>query len=489
MKKLSEITEGIKILKTTGPLDVKISAVEFDSRQVAPDCIFVAVKGSQVDGHIFIDKAIEMGATVIVCNTLPKNLKTKITYLQVEDTSIVLGKMASNFFDNPSGRLILVGVTGTNGKTTIANLLYGLFRKLGYKAGVLSTIENKIEEQVIGATHTTPDPVQMNNLMGRMVESGCTHCFIESSSHAIHQNRIAGLHFDGGIFTNITHDHLDYHKTFDEYIKAKKKFFDELPSDAFALTNVDDRNGLVMIQNTKALKKTYSLKSISDFKARIIENQFEGLQLSIDGKELWCKLVGEFNAYNLLAVYGAAVLLGEDPDRVLTTLSALEVVEGRFDYFISPNKIVGIVDYAHTPDALENVLKTINAIRTRNEKLITIVGAGGDRDPQKRKLMGGIAGRMSDKVIITSDNPRSEDPDAIIDQIYHGLDPEHKARAICITRRRDAIKTASLLAEPGDIILLAGKGHENYQEIKGVKYPFNDKVILQEFLMIKPTNN
>jgi UDP-N-acetylmuramoyl-L-alanyl-D-glutamate--2,6-diaminopimelate ligase len=489
LKKLEKILYGINVIEHIGPVDIRIGAVEFDSRNVAPHSVFVAVKGTQVDGHIFIDKAIEMGASAIVCKTLPENINPKITYMQVEDTSFALGKLASNFFDNPSSGLILVGVTGTNGKTTIANLLYTLFRKLGYKAGVLSTIENKIEEEVIGSTHTTPDPVQMNNLMNRMVETGCTHCFMEASSHAIHQNRIAGLEFDGGIFTNLTHDHLDYHKTFDEYIKAKKKFFDELSEDAFALTNIDDRNGMVMIQNTRANKKTYSLKSASDFKAKIIENQFEGLHINIDGNDVWCRLVGQFNAYNLLAVYSAAVLLGEDPARVLTALSALEVVEGRFDYFKSPNNIVGIVDYAHTPDALENVLTTINAIRTRNEKLITVVGAGGDRDPRKRKLMGGIAGRLSDKVIITSDNPRSEDPETIIDEIYHGLAPENTGKAICITRRKEAIKTACMMAAPGDIILVAGKGHENYQEIKGVKYPFNDKAILEEYLMIKPTNN
>jgi len=489
LRRLQEILNGIKIQNSSGSLDLNIASIEFDSRNVAPKTLFVAVKGTQVDGHIFIDKAIEMGATVIVCNNIPNNPKPQITYIQVDETSQALGQLASNFFNNPSSKLTLVAVTGTNGKTTIANLLFELFRKLGYKAGVLSTIENRIEDQVIGSTHTTPDPVQMNNLMNMMIESGCTHCFMEASSHSIHQNRISGLNFDGGIFTNLTHDHLDYHKTFDEYIKAKKKFFDQLPKETFALTNIDDRNGRIMIQNTKASKRTYSLKSVSDFKAKIIENQFEGLQLNIDGKDIWCKLVGQFNAYNLLAVYAAAVLLGENPENVLTTLSTLEIVDGRFDYFKSPNNIVGIIDYAHTPDALENVLNTINSIRTRNEQLITLVGAGGDRDPEKRRLMGGIAGRFSDKVIITSDNPRSEDPDSIIEEIYKGIALENTSKAISITRRKEAIKTACMLAQPGDIILVAGKGHENYQEVKGVKYPFNDKAILKEYLMIKPTNN
>ncbi|MCD4683010.1 MAG: UDP-N-acetylmuramoyl-L-alanyl-D-glutamate--2,6-diaminopimelate ligase [Bacteroidales bacterium] len=486
---LQDILKGIDVLKIIGPVNVKISSVDFDSRQAAPNSVFVAVKGTQVDGHIFIDKAIGLGSRVIVCEQLPENHKEDVTYVQVKSTGKALGCLASDFFDNPSSKLTLIGVTGTNGKTTIVSLLFELFRKLGYKAGLLSTIENKIEDEVIGSTHTTPDPVQMNNLMNKMVETGCSFCFMEVSSHSIHQDRIAGLDFNGGIFTNLTHDHLDYHKTFDDYIKAKKKFFDELPFSAFALTNVDDKNGRIILQNTKAQKKTYGFKTISDFKGKIIENQFEGLQLNIEGKDFWCRLVGKFNAYNILAVYGAAILTGENKDDVLTALSSVDIVDGRFDYFRTGANITGIIDYAHTPDALKNVLNTINAIRTKNETLITVVGAGGDRDPKKREMMGKIAGKLSDRIILTSDNPRSEDPDTIIEDIKSGVEPNNSAKVISITNRREAIKTACVLANPGDIILVAGKGHEKYQEIKGVKYPFNDKEILKEFLMIKPTNN
>ncbi len=484
MKVLQDILKGIDVLKTIGTVNVKISSVNFDSRQAAPNSVFVAVKGTQVDGHIFINKAIELGSRVIVCEKVPKQPNKEVTYVQVKSTGKTLGCLASNFFDNPSSKLTLIGVTGTNGKTTIVSLLFELFRKLGYKAGLLSTIENKIEDEVIGSTHTTPDPVQMNNLMNKMVETGCSYCFMEVSSHSIHQDRIAGLDFNGGIFTNLTHDHLDYHKTFDDYIKTKKKYFDELPSTAFALSNIDDKNGRIMLQNTKAHKKTYAFKTMSDFKGKIIENQFEGLQLNIEGKDFWCRLVGKFNAYNILAVYSAAILAGENKEEVLTALSSVNIVDGRFDFFRAGSNITGIIDYAHTPDALKNVLNTIDAIRTKNETLITVFGAGGDRDPKKRKMMGKIAGQFSDRIILTSDNPRSEDPDTIIEDIKSGVEPNNSAKVISNTNRREAIKTACVLANPGDIILVAGKGHEKYQEIKGVKYPFNDKEILKEFLMI-----
>ncbi|MCF8369125.1 MAG: UDP-N-acetylmuramoyl-L-alanyl-D-glutamate--2,6-diaminopimelate ligase [Bacteroidales bacterium] len=488
MKKLKDILAEVEVINSLGSMDVKVAAIEFDSRKCAPKTLFVAVKGTQVDGHLFIPKSIEMGATVIVCENFPGTIHKDITYLQVANTSKTLGILSSYFFDNPSQKLKLIGVTGTNGKTTIVSLLFSLVRQLGYKAGMLSTIENKIEDSVIGSTHTTPDPVQINNLMSKMVEEGCTYCLMEVSSHAADQDRIAGLHFSGGIFTNLTHDHLDYHKTFDAYITAKKKFFDNLPKEAFALSNSDDKNGNVVLQNSKASKYTYALRKPADFKGRIIENQFEGLQLNINNTDVWSKLVGEFNAYNILAVFGAAILSGENEEEVLREISALEIVNGRFDYIRSLTNI-GIVDYAHTPDALKNVLETINAIRTRNETLITIFGAGGDRDPEKRHKMGKVAAELSDKIIITSDNPRSEDPEMIIDQIKEGIEPQNSAKVLSITNRKEAIKTGCMLAQPNDIILLAGKGHEKYQEIKGVKYPFDDKKILKEFLMIKPTNN
>lgn len=451
--------------------------------------MFVAVKGTRVDGHDYIMQALEHGATAVVAEHAEAGLEEKTTFILVGNSARALGIMVANFFDHPSSQLKLVGVTGTNGKTTIVNLLFNLVRNMGYKAGLLSTIENKIEDKVTGSTHTTPDPVQINLLMQQMVDEGCTYCFMEVSSHAVHQHRIAGLDFNGGIFTNLTQDHLDYHKTFEEYLKAKKQFFDELDSSAFALVNLDDRNGTIMLQNTKAAKQTYALKKPADFKGKIIENQFEGLQMNIDGRDIWCKLVGQFNAYNILAVYAASILLGEDREEVLTQLSTLDTVEGRFDYVKGGANITGIVDYAHTPDALKNVLETINSIRTRNESLITVVGAGGDRDKGKRPAMGKIAGMLSDRVIITSDNPRSEEPDEIIRQIRNGMDPVHAAKTIAVSDRREAIKTACLMAQPNDIILVAGKGHEKYQEIRGVKQPFDDKKILKEFLMLKPIYN
>jgi len=489
LKKLTEILEGVNVFSDSGKKELEILSVEFDSRKCKAGSLFIAVKGTQVDGHDYIRQAVKNGAIAIVGDNKQALKSSRSRHIITDNSASALGIIASNFYDRPSSLLRLVGVTGTNGKTTIVNLMYDLVRKLGYKAGLLSTIKNKIEENLIGSTHTTPDPVQINKLMKDMVEEGCTYCFMEVSSHAIDQERIAGLQFDGGIFTNITQDHLDYHLTFDAYIKAKKKFFDNLSPMSFALVNADDKNGMIMVQNCKADKKTYALKRPADFKGKILENGFDGLQMNIDGQDIWCKLVGSFNAYNILAVYAAVNLLGEDDNEVLTALSLLNTVEGRFDYVRSSGNITGIIDYAHSPDALKNVLETINSIRTRNESLITVVGAGGDRDAGKRPQMGRIAGQLSDKVIITSDNPRSEEPEIIMDQILKGMDPVQVSKSISITNRREAIKTACMMAEPNDIILVAGKGHEKYQEIKGIKHPFDDKKILSEFLNIKPTNN
>lgn len=489
MKTLNDILAAVKIIKIIGSTDITISSVQFDSRNIKPGDVFVAIKGTRSDGHNFIEKAINSGAVAIVCEILPSIPDNKITLVQTTETAKALGLIASGLYDNPSTLLNLIGVTGTNGKTTIASLLHELFRKLGYKAGLLSTIQNKIGDTVIPATHTTPDPVQINRLLNQMVHEGCSHCFMEVSSHAIDQDRIAGLTFKGGIFTNLTHDHLDYHKTIENYLKAKKKFFDELPPEAFALSNIDDKTGKVMLQNTKALKKTYSLKSVSDFKGKIIENQFQGLHLDFDGQEFISQLIGKFNAYNLLAVYAAAILSGEDKNEVLTALSSVKAVEGRFDYIRSQNNIVGIIDYAHSPDALVNVLNTINSIRTKNETLIAVIGAGGDRDKLKRPLMGKVACEKSDKVILTSDNPRSEDPEEIIRDIEKGIDASHFKKVLTITNRKEAIKTACVMARPGDIILIAGKGHEKYQEIMGVKHPFDDKEILKNYLLTNVNRN
>lgn len=484
MKKLKDILTNIELLHPAENPDMDVVSIEFDSRKCKPGSLFVAVKGTRVDGHDFISQAVSLGALLIVCEKLPSEEYKKVNFFQVSNSAKALGQLASNFYDNPSSDLKLIGVTGTNGKTTIVNLLFEIVRKLGYKAGLLSTIENKIEDDVIGSTHTTPDPVQINQLMDRMVIEGCEYCFMEVSSHSIDQERIAGLEFDGAIFTNITHDHLDYHKTFDAYIKAKKKFFDDLPEFAFALTNIDDKNGIQMLQNTIGKKYTYALKKPASFKAKIIENQFDGLCLKIDNNELWSKLIGEFNAYNILAVYAAMILSGENREEVLTALSSLNIVEGRFDFIRSASNITGIIDYAHTPDAVKKVLETINAIRTRNETLITVVGAGGDRDSAKRAPMGKIAAQLSDKLIITSDNPRTEDPGSIIKQIEAGVEPMFTAKYLAIPDRKDAIKTACMLAKSNDIILVAGKGHEKYQEINGVKHPFDDKEILKEYLAI-----
>jgi UDP-N-acetylmuramoyl-L-alanyl-D-glutamate--2,6-diaminopimelate ligase len=480
MKLLSDLLYKVKLEEIQGSTHMAISSVVFDSRKVKKDSLFVATGGTQSDGHNFIDKAIESGAIAIVCEKFPEKLKEEVTYVKVKNSSYALGIIACNYFDNPSEKIKLVGVTGTNGKTTTVTLLFNLFKLLGYSVGLLSTVQNKINNNVIPSTHTTPDPVSLNELLNAMVEQGCEYAFMEVSSHAVVQHRIAGVQFAGAVFSNITHDHLDYHKTFDEYIKAKKMFFDHLSADAFALVNKDDRNGMVMLQNTKAHKHTYSLRSVSDFKCKVLENQLSGLLLQIDGKDIWVKLIGSFNAYNVLAVYATAVLLKQDQTNTLTAISSLNSVEGRFQYFKSPNGVIGIVDYAHTPDALKNVLETIKDIRTGNEKVITLVGCGGDRDTTKRPVMAAIACEYSTKVILTSDNPRSEDPEEILDQMQKGINPVDAKKTLRIADRKEAIKTALSLSHAGDIILVAGKGHEKYQEIKGVKHPFDDFEILKE---------
>jgi UDP-N-acetylmuramoyl-L-alanyl-D-glutamate--2,6-diaminopimelate ligase len=484
MKLLKDILYKAGIIEVIGSTNVAIMSISFDSRKIEKDSLFVAVKGTLSDGHKYIDDTITKGAIAILCETIPETVNEKVTYIKVKDTTASLGIIAGNFYDNPSETIKLIGITGTNGKTTTVTLLFNLFKKLGYKVGLLSTVKNQINNEVIPATHTTPDAIQLNALLRQMVDKGCTHCFMEVSSHAVVQNRIAGIHFTGAVFSNITHDHLDYHKTFDEYIKAKKRFFDLLGIDAFALTNKDDANGEVMLQNTKATKKTYSLRSMADFKCKVVENQFSGLLLNIDNNEVWTKLIGSFNAYNLLAVYATAILLKEDKTNVLTTLSTLSSVEGRFQSIRTDNGIIGIVDYAHTPDALVNVLKTIADIRTGNEQVITVVGCGGDRDSAKRPIMAKIACDLSNKVILTSDNPRSEDPNAILKEMQTGVDAVNNKKTISITDRNEAIKTACSYAKPGDIVLVAGKGHEKYQEIKGVKHPFDDMLVLQENLKL-----
>jgi UDP-N-acetylmuramoyl-L-alanyl-D-glutamate--2,6-diaminopimelate ligase len=469
-------------------MSVVVTGVCFDSRKVKPGFLFVAVKGTQSDGHEYISKAISLGATAVVCETLPQNPPAHITFVTVKNSAQALGTIASNFYQNPSEKIKLTGVTGTNGKTTVATLLFKLFTSLKYKCGLISTVENKIVDEVIPSTHTTPDPVQLNELLGQMVEKGCTHVFMEVSSHAIDQERIAGLKFVGAIFTNITHDHLDYHKTFENYIKAKKKYFDELGSDAFALVNADDKRGMVMLQNTKASKYSYGLKKVVDFKGKIITNSIEGLELDLAGKTVWFKLIGDFNAYNLLAVYGAAILLGEDSDQVLVTLSSLKGAVGRFDLVLPGSKKIAIVDYAHTPDALKNVLETIAQFRSGNEQVITVVGCGGNRDRAKRPLMASIACRLSDKVVLTSDNPRDEDPVEIIKEMQSGVTPSEVRKTLIIADREEAIKTACMMANEKDIILVAGKGHETYQEIKGVKYPFDDKEVVERMLRLTSNN-
>jgi UDP-N-acetylmuramoyl-L-alanyl-D-glutamate--2,6-diaminopimelate ligase len=483
LQKLKEILNNAGVTRIEGNPHITISGIQFDSRKIRPGDLFIAVRGTQADGHRFIPAAQRSGARAVVCEEIPGIVENGITYIEVKDSSKALGIIACNYYGNPSEDIILVGVTGTNGKTTIATMLYKVFFELGFGCGLLSTIRNIILDEVIPSTHTTPDPIQLNFLLRKLADEGGQYCFMEVSSHAIAQNRIAGLKFAGGIFTNLTHDHLDYHKTFKEYLSAKKTFFDNLPSAAFALINKDDKNGAVMVQNSSARIQTYALKSPADFKCRILENLFEGLQLSINHMETFCRLTGEFNAYNLTAVLGASVLLGQSPEKILTILSSLPPVEGRFDTIHAENNITAIVDYAHTPDALKNVLSTIGEIRTQNEKLITVVGAGGDRDRSKRPLMAAICAAKSDLVILTSDNPRSEEPEGIIEEMKSGIGADLQRKVMMIVNRKEAIRTACHLAQPGDIILVAGKGHEKYQEIKGIKYPFDDKKILEEILI------
>lgn len=479
---LSDILYKVSIRGITGSTDVEVNDIQIDSRKIKPGAAFIAVKGAAADGHQFIDKAIENGAAVIVHQESTENKKEGVVYVQVENSAAAAAYMANNFFGRPSEKVKLVGITGTNGKTTIATLLYKLFTRLGYKCGLLSTVENHIGEKVVPATHTTPDAISLNELLSQMVSAGCSHVFMETSSHAIHQHRVTGLQYAGGIFSNITHDHLDYHQTFDEYIRVKKAFFDSLSSSAFAISNADDKRGTVMLQNTNAKKYYYSLKTVAEFKGKILDNSLSGLMMTVNDIEVHFRLIGEFNAYNLLAVYGAAVCLGEDKQEVLTALSVLTGAEGRFDYVVSTKeKVIAIVDYAHTPDALLNVLATIKKLKKGFEQVITVVGCGGDRDRTKRPVMAEAACEYSDKAIFTSDNPRSEDPVQIIKDMEEGLSAAARRKYISIVDRKEAIKTAISLAKPEDIILIAGKGHEKYQEIKGVRNHFDDKEVVKEF--------
>lgn len=480
MKTVDQLIQQLPQKQILGNTAIEVVALEIDSRKVKQGAAFIAIKGVQADGHLFINKAIELGAIAIVCEILPTVIEENIVYIKVKNAAEAAALMATVFFNNPSSKLKLVGVTGTNGKTTIATVLFKLFRELGYTCGLISTVQNQINDTVIPATHTTPDAVSLNALLQQMVEQGCSHVFMECSSHAIHQHRITGLSFSGALFSNITHDHLDYHKTFDEYIRVKKSFFDHLPASAFAISNADDKRGEVMLQNTRAKKYLYSLKTLATFKGKILENALTGLVMLVNDKEVHFRLIGEFNAYNLLAVYGAAICLGEEIDTVLTAMSLLSGAEGRFDYTISKNKVIGIVDYAHTPDALENVLATIKKLRKGYEQIITVVGCGGDRDKTKRPIMAQSACDLSDKVILTSDNPRTEDPEQILRDMETGLSSAAKRKYITIIDRKEAINEAVKIAAPEDIILVAGKGHEKYQDINGVKHPFDDKLILQE---------
>jgi UDP-N-acetylmuramoyl-L-alanyl-D-glutamate--2,6-diaminopimelate ligase len=480
---LQDILYKVSIKSIIGNTNVQVDNIQIDSRLIKPGGCFVAIEGALQDGNQFIGKAIENGATSIVCAQLPKDQVEGITYVQTVDAANAVGIMAHAFYGSPSHQLKLVGVTGTNGKTTIATLLHKLFMALDSKSGLISTVNNQIGDEIIPSTHTTPDVISLNALLKKMVDAGCKFAFMEVSSHAIHQQRIAGLHFAGAVFSNLTHDHLDYHKTFDAYLKVKKSFFDKISSDAFAISNMDDKNGTVMLQNTPADKFYYSLRSIADFKGRIIDNSLSGLQMLINEQDVHFRLIGEFNAYNLLAVYASAICLGEDKQDVLTALSNLTGAEGRFDYVISPKEnIIGIVDYAHTPDALLNILSTIKKLMKGGEQIITVVGCGGDRDKTKRKFMGSAAAEFSNKVIFTSDNPRSEDPALILKEMAEGLDITLQKKVLSIVDRRDAIRTAVMISRPEDIILIAGKGHEKYQEIKGEKFPFDDKEILNEIL-------
>lgn len=481
MIRVQEIAKATSVKEWVGAQNVSITALVSDSRKAVSETLFVAVKGTRVDGHSFLDQVISQGCTCVVVESV-QDLPADVTQIVVEDTSRSLGELAHAFYGYPSRELLLVGVTGTNGKTTTTTLLHRLYTRLGYKAGLLSTVVNLIGEEQIPSTHTTPDPIALNALLADMVAQGCSHCFMEVSSHAVAQHRIAGLEFKGAAFTNITHDHLDYHGTFKAYIEAKKAFFDALPKTAFALVNADDKNGMVMVQNTKAKVFTYALKTAADYKVKVLENSFNGLLLTMNGTELWTRLIGDFNAYNLGVVFGVSQLLGSDRVEVLTVLSQLESVDGRFQFTQTKSGITAIVDYAHTPDALENVLKTIENIRTRNEQVITVVGCGGDRDALKRPEMARIACDFSNRVLLTSDNPRTEDPQLIIDQMEAGVEAHQTQKVLSILDRKQAIKTAVSLAAPGDIILVAGKGHEKYQEVNGVKHPFDDYALVQEFL-------
>lgn len=478
--RLSQLIININHLGITGETNKDVKGVNIDSRKVGQDHLFIAVRGTQADGHNFISKAIEAGASVIVCEELPADINPEVTYIKVENSESVVGHIATAFYGNPTLRMQLVGVTGTNGKTTIATVLYNMFRKMGYKAGLISTVVNYIDGLAVPTEHTTPDPITLNELLGRMADAGCEYAFMEVSSHSVVQNRIGGLKFAGGIFTNITRDHLDYHKTFENYLKAKKQFFDNLPEDAFAITNADDKNGMIMVQNTKARIKTYSVRSMADFRAKIIECHFEGMYLDIDGREVGVQFIGKFNVSNLLAVYGTACMLSKDPHEVLVAMSAMSPVSGRFEALRSPEGYTAIVDYAHTPDALENVLNAIHDVLDDKGEVITVCGAGGNRDKGKRPLMAQEAAKQSDKVIITSDNPRFEEPQDIINDMLAGLDAAQMKKVIAIADRREAIKTACMLAKKNDVILIAGKGHEDYQEIKGVKHHFDDKEEVQK---------
>lgn len=482
MNILKDILYKVHIEAVTGDTNISVRELVFDSRKVELNDVFVAIKGYEFDGHSYIDSAIKLGAIAIICEEIPKKIIQGITYVQVDNTSSALAIMASNYYDNPSENLKLIGVTGTNGKTTIATLLYQLFKKAGYKVGLLSTVKILVNDTEYKATHTTPDSLTINKYLQRMNHEGVEYCFMEVSSHGIHQKRTAGLHFQGGIFTNLSHDHLDYHDTFAEYRNVKKQFFDELPKEAFCLVNIDDKNGLIMMQNTRAKKYTYALKTYADYRAQILENSLAGLLLKVNDNEVWTKLIGNFNAYNLLAIYATAELLGLEEIEILRLVSELESVSGRFEYFISANKVTVIVDYAHTPDALKNVLETINNIRTGNEQLITVVGCGGDRDVTKRPKMGNIASALSTKAIFTSDNPRSENPESIIEAIEKGVEAQNYKKTLSITDRKQAIKTACQMASENDIVLIAGKGHETYQEIKGKRTDFDDYKIAKEIL-------
>ena len=477
---LKQILNQIDPLNVTGALDKDIKGIEIDSRKVGEGFLFVAMRGTQVDGHQFIDKAIALGATAVVCETLPEEVKAEVTYIEVKDSEDAVGPVATAFYGEPSKHLQLVGVTGTNGKTTIATTLYNLFRRMGHRVGLLSTVCNYIEDEAVAASHTTPDAIELNALLARMVEAGCEYVFMECSSHAIAQKRIGGLQFAGGLFTNLTRDHLDYHKTFENYRDAKKQFFDMLPRGSFAVVNVDDKNGLFMVQNTKATVKTYSQQRMADFKARLLECHFEGMYLEIDGHEVGVQFIGKFNVSNLLAVYGAARMLGKDAEEILLALSTLKSVSGRLEPLYSPEGFTAVVDYAHTPDALDNVLGAIHEVLGGKGQVITVCGAGGNRDKGKRPLMAQSAVKQSDRVIITSDNPRNEDPQQIIDDMMAGLSPQQKKKVLTIVDRREAIRTACMLAQKGDVVLVAGKGHEDYQEIQGVKHHFDDKEVLRE---------